>query len=170
MKCASLEFYRASDLSMYEMSFGNPTIWGHLEAQYLINLPSDFALNPTLLQSINVSRSASLLGSQPPPCCAGFCQGGSHPRWYCLWVCQEFWLQFLQLLWQKTKSEEGSKQMSLFWIVIKIIVANVTISGFVPSLLLAFEGGNSVLPQNIRGAVNCLRWSWLSAYTHEINF
>lgn len=29
---------------MYEMSFGNPTIWGHLEAQYLINLPSDFAL------------------------------------------------------------------------------------------------------------------------------
>lgn len=44
------------------------------------------------------------------------------------------------------------------------------ISGFVLPLLLAFEGGNSVLLQNIKGAVNCLRWSWLSAYTHEINF
>lgn len=86
----SLEFYRASDFSKYEMSFGNPSIRGHLEAQYLINLPSDFALDPTLLQSINVSHSESLFSSQPPPCHAGFCQEGSHPGWYCLWVCQEF--------------------------------------------------------------------------------
>lgn len=65
-------------------------------------------------------------------------------------------LQYLQLLLKK-KSEEGSKQMSLFWIAIKIIVANVTISGFVPPLLWAFGEGSSVLPQSIKGAANCLR-------------
>lgn len=53
--------------------------------------------------------------------------------------------------------------MSLFWIIIKIIVANIMISGFVPPLLLVFDGDNTVLPQNVRGVVNCLKWSELSA-------
>lgn len=125
---------------------------------HLINLSSDFALDPALLQSVNVSYSACLLGSQPqgPPWHASFCQKGSSPSWYCLWVCQYFRLQFLQSLLKK--SEERSRQMSLFWIVIKIIVANIMTSGFVPPLLLAFDGGNSVLPQNIKSAVNCLKW------------
>lgn len=160
MKYGSHEFYRASDLSMYEMSFGNLLYEDTLRPSpsiHLVNLLSDFALDPAFLQSVSVSYSACRLGSQlhGPPWHAWFSQEDSSASWYCLWVCQYFRLNFLQSLLKE--SEERSNQMSLFWIVIKIIVANIMISVFVSPLLLAFEGGNSVLPQNIRGAVNCLK-------------
>lgn len=87
------------------------SIRGYLEAQYLIILLSEFALDPTLLQSINVSLSASLLGSQPWLCHAGFCQERPIPPIPgCLWFSQEFWLPFLQLLWKKEKKNQQRNQ------------------------------------------------------------
>lgn len=151
------------DLSMYGMSFGNLTVWGCLEAQsqcsphelFIRLCPSSctaLECECPILPVFSVANHKGLRGL------IGSVRRAPVPADGARELASILDCNFYSHYSRNQKKK--IKQMSLFWIVIIITATSIRISGvFLPPLLLAFERGNSVLPQNIKGTVSCLRWS-----------